>query len=408
MKAERLFSGDIRIEAKRQSAGESLKVVAFFLPTDPDSIPDEIQLFPPGEHEISPRTEDGKPRTFKIVIDAEAARVIAEDVRLMIEDAESKRGPRPFLDFNHKGEEASAWVTSVFWGGDDPITGGIRAKVEWTKAGRDAIDGKTYRQFSPEFYISKKDGRITGVGTSLGGLANSPESNMGGLVNNPAFRTIAPLFASDGGGDKPKPNNKTMEKILRVLVAAGIVSNAAADESECAASLAKWHEANTALLAGKNEEIKTLTGKVQAAEASVTTLKDQSQKLQAKVDEQADKEARSIVKAAQEDGTLDPKNEAIAEKWTALIKADSANAELLAGLRVGATDITQPVIKAASGAHLRTVKQEATETASDKITAAAKEIRKADPKLSEHEAVMRAAEANPEAYAEFQSAILDR
>jgi len=34
--------------------------------------------------------------------------------------ADAGNGDAPYLDFNHSDNEASAWVKSIFWGGDDP------------------------------------------------------------------------------------------------------------------------------------------------------------------------------------------------------------------------------------------------------------------------------------------------
>jgi phage I-like protein len=66
--------------------------------------------------------------------------------RLLAEARERKRS-RPFIDFDHQGKEAAAIPVKFIW--DE----GIRLEVEWTSAGREAIAGRTYSYFSPEFIL---------------------------------------------------------------------------------------------------------------------------------------------------------------------------------------------------------------------------------------------------------------
>jgi hypothetical protein len=63
------------------------------------------------------------------------------------------REDRPFFDFNHEDREASAWPTEFYWAGDDPQTGGVRARLEWSDAGKRAVEGRTFRRFSPTFHV---------------------------------------------------------------------------------------------------------------------------------------------------------------------------------------------------------------------------------------------------------------
>jgi hypothetical protein len=97
---------------------------------------------------------------------------------------------RPFFDFNHEDREAAAWPTEFYWAGDDPKTGGVRAKVDWSGAGQSAVKDKTFRRFSPTF-IPDDAGKVIGS-----------ETNMGGLVNRAAFKSIQPLFAKGSPGSQ--------------------------------------------------------------------------------------------------------------------------------------------------------------------------------------------------------------
>lgn len=142
-----------------------------------------VQMFPPGKQVVTPSRADGaEPEELELTIDEKTATDL-EAVRAALQaKADAGEGDAPYFDFNHDDGEASAWPKRIFWAGDDPLLGGVRAEVEWTAAGDSARSGKTFRRFSPVFYAA--DGRITGAPV-----------NMGGLVNRAAFTRIQPLFA---------------------------------------------------------------------------------------------------------------------------------------------------------------------------------------------------------------------
>jgi hypothetical protein len=109
---------------------------------------------------------------------------------------------RPYLDFDHKGEQASAWPKRFTWK-DAPVPG-VYVEVEWSKPGEDAIRGKAYRAFSPSFFVSNEKPAVV-IGVPL---------NMGGLVNEPAFKNILPLWAKQatpGVAQSAPTNDNTME-----------------------------------------------------------------------------------------------------------------------------------------------------------------------------------------------------
>jgi len=142
-----------------------------------------VQMFPPGEQTVTPsRADGGEPDEIRLVIDEQTAADL-EALRAELQaKADAGEGDAPYFDFNHDDSEASAWPKRIFWAGDDPLLGGVRAEVEWSAAGQAAVQGKTFRRFSPAFYAAA--GRVTGAPV-----------NMGGLVNRAAFTRIQPLFA---------------------------------------------------------------------------------------------------------------------------------------------------------------------------------------------------------------------
>ena len=144
-----------------------------------------VQMFPPGRQVVTPsRADGGTPQELELTIDARTAADL-EAVRSSLQaKADAGEGDAPYFDFNHEDGEASAWPKSIFWAGEDPPTGGVRAIVEWSSAGDAAVQGKTYRRFSPAFYAH--EGRITGAPVNMGGLVN----RAGGIfVNNLALVT---------------------------------------------------------------------------------------------------------------------------------------------------------------------------------------------------------------------------
>ncbi len=153
-----------------------------------------VQMFPPGRQQVTvTRSDTGEPEELDLEIDAATAERLEAARAELQARADAGEGDAPFFDFNHEDREASAWPKRIFWAGDHPTEGGVRAEVEWSAAGEAAVAGKTFRRFSPCFHAEA--GRITGAPV-----------NMGGLVNRAAFARIAPLFAKQ----PDPPTNQTM------------------------------------------------------------------------------------------------------------------------------------------------------------------------------------------------------
>lgn len=146
-------------------------------------IPDDIQWMPPGRHNITP-VVGGKAVELEIVVDAELGAEVEDQFGRLKASAAAGHADLPYLDFSHEDGAAAAHVESLYWGGADPKTGGIRAKVTWTKAGREALEGRSFRRFSPAWFSDGETGGFLGIG-----------ENLGGLVNRAAFRTIQPVVA---------------------------------------------------------------------------------------------------------------------------------------------------------------------------------------------------------------------
>lgn len=142
--------------------------------------PEWIQVMPSGVHDIC-ASQGGKPVKLRVRVGPETASALQRALQHHI----STSRQRPFFDFDHERKAASSWPLEFVWR-DDPEPG-VYARVEWSDAGRAAVTGKSYRAFSPTFYIS------AGVPAEVSGAPIC----MGALVNDPAFKTIRPIWAAN-------------------------------------------------------------------------------------------------------------------------------------------------------------------------------------------------------------------
>jgi hypothetical protein len=176
----------IIVQAK-QVATRAARPLLSSISDDPASgLPGEIMWMPPGFHVIRPLV-NGQPKEIQINVDASLAARFASQLESLRAAAAAGRGDFPFLDFNHNGSEASAEVTGLRWAGADPKSGGIRAKVKWTTAGADAVRGRMYRRFSPQWSLEPHTLKPDQI-----------SANMGGLVNSAAFNSISAVARATG------------------------------------------------------------------------------------------------------------------------------------------------------------------------------------------------------------------
>jgi len=274
--------------------------------------PAEFMVFPAGTHTIN-ATQYGKPITATVTITAATAAAMQTALTAHL------AGPqKPYFDFNHDDNVASAWPKSFRW--ENGATGkraGVYAAVEWSASGNAAVTGKDYRSFSPAFHVdASTPAHVTGA-----------PINMGGLVNAPAFRAQAPLWAKEQSpaaspDNQQQPTHTTMTD----------------EEKKAAAAAAQQAEAaNASALKAKDTEIGALQTELAA--------------LKAKETQRRKTDAAAKVAAAVARGALPPKDDAIQAKWRGLLELDPAHAELLASLP--GADITQTVTSAGHAIHAK-------------------------------------------------------
>ncbi|MBK1884395.1 hypothetical protein JIN85_18400 [Luteolibacter pohnpeiensis] len=182
--------------------------------------PSEIVYIPEGEHAIRP-TVDGKPGDVVVRLSPQRGHEVAAAFQ---RDLSRRQGEnvRPILDFDHRASGAAAGLPKSF--SYRPGVGIVLA-VDWTNAGRVAVEGRDYSYFSPEFLLDE-DGTPAGLPS---------RGSIGSLVNNPAFRSMPRIAAADAGGGNETPE-QTFTRRASALVAAGEVQTMGEGYSRVAAA----------------------------------------------------------------------------------------------------------------------------------------------------------------------------
>jgi len=263
------------------------------LPFTAGEVPEWIMWMPAGVHEIT-ATRGGKPWTGKIHVGPEDAAVVQSALSELL-----KGKQRPYIDFDHSGGAAAGWPLEAAW--RDQPEPGIWIRVEWSAAGRDAILGRTYRAFSPRWYASEDaDGIAHVAGLPL---------NIGGLVNDPAFREIEPIWSKNTARTMSTTNTEMAALQARI-------AELEAQKQELEARL-ESDETRAAL---------------EAAQAELNTTRDKLARLEQELEARKRRDADACIQAAVARGAIAPKDETTIERWRKLILEDPANAELLAKL----------------------------------------------------------------------------
>lgn len=316
---------------------------------DAPTPPRWIQWMPGGVHEIV-ASQGGKAVRRRVLVDPGTAAAAQQSLRRHMAAGRQ----RPYLDFDHAGSQAAAWVQAFAWR-EEPEPG-VYVEVEWSEPGREAVEGRAYRAFSPSFFVDSGDpSRVTAL-----------PFVMGGLVNDPAFRAIQPLWARSGASNPISSSSSTMNKRNRLIALLTAISAAQQEratlaaktgEDHAAAIQAKDAEINAKLVEARNlqQEIDAEQGsadagglKVEIADATAALQAKDTQiaELQAKLateeqerQKRAKADAEAAVKAAVERGAIPAADTELQAKWKARLTADPASVELLAAIK-GAPALT--------------------------------------------------------------------
>jgi hypothetical protein len=236
LNADGTFKKDGREEPQRHGDTEvALRAgLANGLPIDAAG---NIMFAPAGDHEIHCGLGDNASAVLTVRIDKGTEAVLNASLAKL----NSQESPqRALFDFEHQGKEAMAWPVGFHW--QDTPAPGVYATAEYSKMGKEYVDGKMVRAFSGSFFTDadlpkkKKDvkaGLTYAVKAGKRGSAENPARitgldfpYAGTLTNNPAFRENQPLWAaqkrtstsphpSPQGGEGEDKTQKRIEAVDR-------------------------------------------------------------------------------------------------------------------------------------------------------------------------------------------------
>jgi hypothetical protein len=278
-----------------------------------ETAPKEIVFLPEGTHKLKPQSH---PKGIDVNMPASKGEQVAAAFNAALE----KRGNvKAWCDFEHtRRHPVSCYPTGFRYEAGT----GIMATVEWSKSGRDAVEGRDARFFSPEFYIGK-DGVPSGL---------PDRGPVGALCTEPAFREIPAITAADA--DEPEiPPMSTL-----IYAALAITASAATAEADAVTKI---------------EELKVTAGRVPDLEKELNGLKSSIKADRVKAGE-------SLFDRAVKAGVAKAADEVEKKKYVTAAEANDFAFELLtekvstaeAGgeTRNGADDITTPIITARAAA----------------------------------------------------------
>lgn len=293
--------------------------------------PTSIVWMPKGTHTISALVngEQGE-RTVHVTEDIVAL------LQASLEEKQSKN-TRPIGFFDHQKGRASYIPLYFSWDEDK----GIILYLDWTKSGRESIEGKDYSYHSPCFSLSK-EGKIVGIPDGI---------EVGSLVNEPAFEEIERIAASKNlaiksaiekekeevqtNKDSNEQSQTKTKNMIEKLVQLGILTEEEA-KAENATEIALQRIAK--LKEGK-VEIDAAKKEVDEAKTEVENLKCANQKAQTEIENlKASKQkalediAKTAVAEAIQAGKIAPKDEETQAFWTKSITENVSAAKQLAKL----------------------------------------------------------------------------
>lgn len=283
----------------------------------------EMMFMPGGIQSIMPFA-GGTGSPITVMVDAAAAQALQQQLAALV-----AKGKKPYFDFEHEDAGASFWPSEFVWL-DGPAPG-IYARGEWTSRGKAGVEGREWRQFSPVFHVDNKAALPARI------VCNADAApNMGGLVNNPAFSSISPLWAKNNAGgaqsaSPPTPNNMDPEQVKALQQKC----------TELEAEVARL-KGEQSVSAAKGQQDEVVACKIQAKEAELKShqttleleaLKAKSGAQEAEIIAQRQANAKAAVSAAVERGAIAAKDAETIAQWEKDITADPSRAALLAKMQ---------------------------------------------------------------------------
>jgi hypothetical protein len=274
----------------------------------------EMMFMPGGIQTITPlngalKDENKRALPIRVKVDAGGARELDRQRAALV-----AKGKRPYFDFNHEDGPASFWPAEFFWqDGPEP---GIYCKGEWTATGKASVEGKEWRQFSPVFHVDNKRNDPARIVCREGA-----KPNMGGLVNDPAFHKISPLWAKSAtfssasreGGDAAEQDfagapSDDRKKNMNEQEIAALRAKIQGLETELSALKAKNND--DAAVSAKQAELRAAQSQLETDDArkEVEALKAKNGKLQEEANKRQAADAKAAVQRAVDRGAIAAKD----------------------------------------------------------------------------------------------------
>lgn len=255
------------------------------------SPPTSLEWMPGGKHTVWATGGDGKGVEVTSNATPEDAARLDAQLQAQLALAAEGKASRPFIDFDHEGSAASAIPVKFFW------QDGIRLAVEWTARGIEALKGRVYSYFSPEYWMK-------------GETVNLPEVGpIGGLVNTPAYQTIERLAAAMPDETGKQTKGTQMKELIAKLVLAGIMT---APEGEMT----------------DDSLVEALKARIGAADASAKTATEEAVACKAKLDAHIAARATEVVDEAIKCGKIDASTK---DGWVSAYKANPDTTKSMLG-----------------------------------------------------------------------------
>jgi len=274
---------------------------------------DSIVYLPEGNHTIS-ASVGGKPKTINVVVDERVLASFSDDLK-----QRHAANVRPFAGFDHATGKASFLPKEFRY--ESGV--GLVLDVEWTKAGRESVEGKEYSYFSPTF-------RVADNGTPIG---LTQRGEIGSLVNDPAFESIPRIAASHQDINN---NTDMIDHLIELgLVEAGHDEATALDTAK--AKLAEIKATAQTVTASADDSAQTIA----TLEAEKAALAGEVATLKAANESAAEANAEAAVTEAVQAGRIAPQDDKTKAFWKSSIKANPESISILKA--IPAKDVTQTV-----------------------------------------------------------------
>lgn len=279
---------------------------------------DMLMWMPGGVHHIKPGLGDNAKAEIWVKVDKDSAK----EVQASFEAFSKEYAPqRAFFDKEHEAKDATAWPTEFMW--MDSPKPGIYARCEFTKLGRELIDGKVQRGFSPTFFTDAdlpkrsaiRAGETYSVKSGKRGSRENPARitdihfpSAGGFTNFPAFRNNLPLWAKHAGATSTATTTPTRMKTKAELEAE--IQRLSAEVAELTAADQNDQSVADGIIQ-KNNEIELAKAQLTAREAL-----DAKEVLEKEVMATRRAKAQEAVAAAVKRGAIPAKDTALQASWT--------------------------------------------------------------------------------------------